>query len=312
MASFRKINLNALRVAESAARLGSFTKASEEQLITPSAVSQRISRLEDELQFKIFSRKGNLIELTHQGAKLIGSIREPLDNIDLAGHTIAGDTQRSIVRLCIPQSMAVRWLLPKIPSLQESNPDIFVCVTSRRRFRNFVSNDFDCAIQFGSGKIANAVSKCLFQQNMTPVCSPEIVAQIEQRTGMVGGIHPSHLSSTTLLHSNQGTASWDVWLDHENLKGVSETARHAYFDSKALTLEAAKSGIGFALIEREKIVKELELKQLVAPFCRDGKRKLGWHFLKPDSALASNTVAAFEDWLLDQAEREKLNQQTTL
>ena len=66
MAPGRKINLNALRIAEAAARLGSFTRASEEQLITPSAVSQRISRLEDELQFKIFQRKGNTIQLNDE------------------------------------------------------------------------------------------------------------------------------------------------------------------------------------------------------------------------------------------------------
>ena len=305
MANIRKINLNALRVAESAARLGSFTKASEEQLITPSAVSQRISRLEDELQFKIFRRKGNLIELTHQGARLIGSIREPLDNIDLAGHAIAGETRQSLIRVCIPQSMAVRWLLPRIPDFQEKHPDLFICITSRHRVRNFASDEFDCAIQFGTGKASGAVSRCLMQHNITPVCSPALVESLNRRISKSAPFHPGKLSLTTLLHSSQGLASWEVWLDHENLAGVWKSAKHLYFDSQAMAVEAAKKGVGFAILERDAIGREVAAQQLVTPFCRDGRRKLGWHFLKPEKAQTSPPLAAFETWLSDQVGREK-------
>lgn len=63
----RQINLNSLRILESAARLGSFTRAAEENLITASAVSQRIKTLEAQLEFRVFHRRHNSVASRQRG-----------------------------------------------------------------------------------------------------------------------------------------------------------------------------------------------------------------------------------------------------
>jgi LysR family glycine cleavage system transcriptional activator len=67
MKKLNQINLNSLRVAESAARNGNFVLAAEEQLITASAVSQRIKTLEAQLEFQIFDRRNNSVQITPEG-----------------------------------------------------------------------------------------------------------------------------------------------------------------------------------------------------------------------------------------------------
>jgi LysR family glycine cleavage system transcriptional activator len=80
----RQINLNSLKVLESAARHQNFTRAGEEQLITPSAVSQQVKALEEQLRFKIFERRRNAVSLTPQGEVFVREVRGALDRIATA------------------------------------------------------------------------------------------------------------------------------------------------------------------------------------------------------------------------------------
>ena len=64
MRHLKNLNLNSLRIVESAARLGNFTRAGEENLISTSAVSQRVKAIEEQLEFKIFHRRSNAVALT--------------------------------------------------------------------------------------------------------------------------------------------------------------------------------------------------------------------------------------------------------
>lgn len=84
MRLLRQINLNSLKVLESAARHQNFTRAGEEQFITPSAVSQQVKALEGQLRFKIFNRRRNAVSLTPEGEIFVHEIREALDRIAAA------------------------------------------------------------------------------------------------------------------------------------------------------------------------------------------------------------------------------------
>ncbi|MGO7565815.1 LysR family transcriptional regulator, partial [Rhizobium johnstonii] len=63
----KKFPLNALRVFEAAARLGSFTKAGEELGMTQTAVSYQIKLLEENVGETLFLRRPRQIALTDNG-----------------------------------------------------------------------------------------------------------------------------------------------------------------------------------------------------------------------------------------------------
>ena len=75
MRHLKNLNLNSLRIVESAARLGNFTRAGEENLISTSAVSQRVKAIEEQLEFKIFHRRSNAVALTPEGEVFVMEVR---------------------------------------------------------------------------------------------------------------------------------------------------------------------------------------------------------------------------------------------
>jgi len=65
-----------------AAKLGSFSQASETLFITQSAVSKRIAQLEDQLSTRLFDRIGRKISLTESGHALLPKARRILAELE--------------------------------------------------------------------------------------------------------------------------------------------------------------------------------------------------------------------------------------
>lgn len=61
------LNINQLRAFYTAARLGSVSKAAENLMVTPPAITMQIKQLEKTIGIRLLFRKGNTIRLTHLG-----------------------------------------------------------------------------------------------------------------------------------------------------------------------------------------------------------------------------------------------------
>ena len=124
MQTLRDLNLNSLRIVESAARTGSFVRAAEEQLLTPSAVSQRVKNLEAQLRFKIFNRRNNSVVLTTEGDAFVAHVREALDTILSAGLEAKACNRESILKINALPTFTVRWLLQRLPNFEQIEPEV--------------------------------------------------------------------------------------------------------------------------------------------------------------------------------------------
>ena len=149
MRYLRQLNLNALIVIESAARLGSFARAAEESLITPSAVSQRVSTAEKQLGFSVFERRQNSVTLTQEGEEYIAHIREALDTIMAAGLQVNDRVRDSVLKISVLPTFAVRWLMPRIAKFDEAYPDVRLHIAQSYRPVDFNREDMDLAIRYG-------------------------------------------------------------------------------------------------------------------------------------------------------------------
>ena len=69
----RTENLNAILYFETVARRGTLSRAAEELSVSPSAVSQQIKLLEQQLGVKLFRRDGRQLSLTLEGEQLYQS-----------------------------------------------------------------------------------------------------------------------------------------------------------------------------------------------------------------------------------------------
>src|SRR5579872_7283361 len=97
------VELRHLRAFVAVARLSSFTKASEQLLITQPALSRTVQQLEAALQVALLDRTSRRVGLTAAGREFLGHAERVLADLDIALASVRGQVT---VRL------GFSWLLP--------------------------------------------------------------------------------------------------------------------------------------------------------------------------------------------------------
>jgi DNA-binding transcriptional LysR family regulator len=116
------LNVNQLRSFYSAAKAQSITKAAEELMVTPAAITSQVKQLEGNLGLRLLFRSGNAMRLTESGAAVFEKIRkifEDLDNLELL---IADISKRRSGELRIGCSeTAAIYVMPKLITAFQSH-----------------------------------------------------------------------------------------------------------------------------------------------------------------------------------------------
>ena len=115
--------LNSLRAFEAAARTGSFVAAAEELGVSAAAISQHIRKLEDYLGKDMFMRKNNRVILTDAGQAILSGIAEALHQISETTLDMTSDRPRSRLVISSIESVAEKWLLPRLVEYARAQPD---------------------------------------------------------------------------------------------------------------------------------------------------------------------------------------------
>lgn len=295
-----QVNLNSLKIVESAARHGNFTRAGEEQFITASAVSQRVKSLEDQLRFKIFQRGGNAVSLTPEGETYVSRVREALERIVAASMEATGQSQEHVLKISVLPTFAARWLFPRLPLFQRQHPDIVMRVSTSYATHEFTTSDFDLEIRYGDGHFNGLLSDLLFREDLTPVCSRKLFHEVLGDKPL-SKVTPDDLQYFTLLHSDTCTQNWESWLGFAGASSVLEEAKSIFFDSCMMSYEAANAGMGFAVANRAYMASDIRAERLVAPFDVHHPNTAGWYFVSPHKSLAARKVQMFKQWVMAEA-----------
>jgi len=121
-----------LRVFRSAAKLGGFTRASEELHLSQSTVSLHIKQLEEELGTELFLRTGKRVYLNEAGKTLLqysDRIFSEIKNAEMAVQQLS-TLQRGTVRLGVGATTLI-YLMPKLlAAYQRKYPEIELVVTT--------------------------------------------------------------------------------------------------------------------------------------------------------------------------------------
>ena len=266
-------------------RLGSFTRASAELGVTPTAVSLRIRDLEAELGAKLFHRSGPRIAATEAGAALAGRIGEALEQLRLAVEAFRGEDQA--LRVTCAPTFGMRWLAPRLAryhALPDAVP-IALDVAAELRSRE----DFDVAVRTGLGGWRGFQAIALFPVEATPMLSPALLAGRELSS-------PADLASLPLLPYDD----WPRWFAGA---GVAPPALRLYADdypTHELDAAVAMEGTGVALLSPILFGAQLRERKLIQPFpyVLNGPAQ---HFLLVKEEEARPAVLRFRDWLVAEA-----------
>ncbi|MCK8464026.1 LysR substrate-binding domain-containing protein [Aliiroseovarius sp. S1339] len=291
--------LNALRVFEAVARLGSFRAAADHLCVTQSAVSHQVRHLEDWLGAPLFERQGNRTQLLPHALELSGSLSSSLAEIDAACHRASvSRAQMPLVIAAIP-SVAMCWLIPRLMKFKELHPTVATRMIYAMHGQDIDFRETHVAFVFSATppEIAGVEVMPFLPGTSVPVCSPDLLQKSGRRK-----LKPAEIRKFGLLHDRDETG-WRSWLEN---KGIRETTALGgpVFEDFNLLRGAALSGQGVALCATVMIRSDLESGQLVQVSDTALLDDHDYYLLIGPQARANmiDEVLAFRDWAL--AERD--------
>ena len=286
--------LNPLRAFEVAARHSSFTKAADELFVTPSAVSHQVKTLEEHLGMALFIREAKALTLTAAGRAYLPAVQEAFRVLTDATRQLSAELAQ-VLRVDIPPTFAVKWLIPRLDRFVKAHPEIDIRVSTNSSPPDFARDTYDVAIRFGSGYYPDLHSEMCLAVNVFPVCSPGLL-QCEHPLR-----EPADLKHQTLLHdastySNGSNPHWSAWLKHAGPLDV-DASRGLSFTPSHLVIDAAIDGLGVALAKDSWVEQDLRAGRLVRPFGVALPVESAYYMVFPKHRAGDVRIATFVDWV---------------
>ncbi|MBM3491443.1 MAG: transcriptional regulator GcvA [Alphaproteobacteria bacterium] len=283
--------LDALRVFEAAARLGSFTKAADELAVTQAAVSHRMRQLEDWLGLALFRRVNRQVALTEAGQVYQRRVARALDELWAATDEVLLRQARGLLTVSVLPSFAAKWLVPRLGDFRRAHPEIDVRIDAKPELVDFQRHEVDLAIRFGAGTWPGVLAIRFLTEDRFPVCSPKLLTG-ERPLGQ-----PADLAQHVLLHDDDWHEDWRSWLKAAGATDIDASRGPAMNDS-SLVLQAAIDGQGVALARGALAEADLAVGRLVRPSAFVLPAQFAYFLVAPAPAFRQPKIAAFADWVL--------------
>ena len=294
--------LNALRVFEAAARLGSFKDAAAELAVTHGAVSRHIRLLEDWLgPPALFRRLNRRVVLTPTGAALLAETGPALDRLSAATErhqAQGGKAPPAVLRVNSLATFSLRWLLPRLAQFRDRHPEIEVRLSTSTEPVDALSETYDLIIRGGPDTFYGFTCHSFLTERRLPVCSPALLERLPLHE--VAG-----LRLHTLIHTSTLPRVWPDWLAAAGAPDL-ESAASLTLDHFYLTLQAALDGLGVAMGPTALVADDLVTGRLVAPFPSVTLPTRGYHAYLPDARAGDRFAITFCQWLEEMGRMDAL------
>ena len=157
-------SLPQLRVFLAVARHRSFSGAARELGVSPSAVSQAVKQLEEQLRGVLLTRTTRSVSPTDAGRRLVESAGPALRQVLGALTEVAAQPGEVVGRVRISVSrMAVPFVItPVLPTFRERHPRIEVDVAIDDRFVDIVEEGYDAGV-----RLTEAIERDMVQVRLT-------------------------------------------------------------------------------------------------------------------------------------------------
>ena len=279
-------SLEALRMFETVARMGSFSQAASELGVTHGAVSRQIATLEHDLGFPLFTRSSRGVKLTRAGKNMFAATHKAMSDISRAIDRLKLGVEQQPFFVSCERSIAVKWLIPRLRAFQDRNPGLIVYLSTGGGAVDFSASPVDVAIRRADFPFDPSWRAVQFMKEyIGPVMKPDLVERFEQ-------------GRLARLHTTTRPSAWETWasLSDTMLPDVPDQ----FFDHFFLCLEAALSGLGAAVVPYAIAVDAVSSGQLAAPkgFTPDGT---DYCLISEDAFESDQRKPKFLAWLRSEA-----------
>ncbi|MCD9465647.1 LysR family transcriptional regulator [Photobacterium iliopiscarium] len=242
---------------------GSFSKAAALHNMDNSSLSKKIKKLELELGVQLLNRSTRSFSLTSAGENILEQtikLNNILDDIQLIAKSYQSQP-KGILRITSPIYFGQNYLQPVISCFINKYPDIQIIHSLDDRKADIISEQFDIAFRLGKLTESNLIAKKIADTHFILIASSAFV----HRYGLPQS--PQQLTQLPAIVYN----NIDVTLDQLQIKdNIADTdfitykmqAKYKVSDVKTM-INAAKDGLGYALIDLSNLEDSLENLDLV-------------------------------------------------
>jgi LysR family glycine cleavage system transcriptional activator len=282
-------SLTGLRAFEAAARHMSFTRAAAELNVTQTAISHQIKRLEEQLGIPLFVRGNRALALTRAAQDYLPQVRSAFEDLRHATARLQRPENDGVLTVSTTASLATKWLVSRVAAFQDANPGVEIRITTSAHLVDFRREEVDLAVRFGRGVWPGLRADWLMAEDLFPVCSPALAAEVRR---------PEDLAEQTLLHTTVSREDWQLWLTAAGLPLSIAARRGLMFDQGFMAVQAAVDGLGVALGRTHLVEADVAAGRLVAPFEIVLPQDAGYYVVAPEAAARTARIARFRDWLI--------------
>jgi len=175
-------DIESLHCFEAAARRLSFTAAAREVVLSPSAFTDRIHRLEELLGVQLFQRNARHVKLTAAGVRLVPRARRALEEAVRCFDAVRDHPEEVSLELTIGcyYEVGLNWLLPLMPTLTRNHPGRLLHLhfgESPDLFRSVREGSIDAAITSSRVTDPSFEHAVLREVEFAFVASPALIGQ---------------------------------------------------------------------------------------------------------------------------------------
>jgi len=228
----------------------SFKKAADQLFLTPTALSHRIKKLEQQLNIQLFERRTRSISLTPEGEYLLKHVQSGFGQIQTALFQLEQNKQRLFTITTTP-SFASEWIIPYLPELQSRFPNIMFRVHASYDLINMTSGLYDLAIRYGSGGYQDVDAELFAVDEYVAVGHPSL------------DIATMNWTTVPLIHFTWGDeycpnrVNWQKWFEKQGLH-IQAGQAQVFYTQESHAIQAVLSGQGIALLSRISIANDLQ------------------------------------------------------
>lgn len=278
---------------DAVARLGSVSKAAEELNLTVSAVSHQLTSLEAFVERQLFDRSPRGLTLTIYGERFEREIAGALTLLATAAQNVRSGETADVLRIHSVPSFASLWLMPRLPSLHRTYPQLRVQLSASHENADFTRGEIDVDIRYGTIRGRDLHVETLFSEEIMPMISPRLKAQLDIR-------RPEDLLKHDLILSLVTLVQWPHWFAAHGVP-VSPESYVLMFDRTSMVLDAAIQGLGIALDSHRTAEGALQRGELVPVFPdRKAMTVRAHHLVYPRAHAHWDRVGKFTQWLRDE------------
>jgi DNA-binding transcriptional LysR family regulator len=223
----------------------SFSAAAVRLGVSPSAISQSISKLESRMQMPLFNRTTRSVGLTEAGSSYLERVLPAVAELAAAGEDLGASAARpaGLLRLNVLRSGYMIAIQPVLRDFLEAYPDIQIEVKIESGMNDIVAQGFDAGIRFGE-----TVEKDMVAIPIGPPITAHVIASPNYIARRGTPKHPRDLLGHDCIgfrHASSGQVErWEFEKDGQRID-ITLVPRLILNDSAALT-QAALDGIGIS------------------------------------------------------------------